>query len=253
VRRALRSAALLLAAACGSGTLDSAQIAGLGGGPGVVAAAAPARVAAPAPVRLTARNFAKLPPKRAGVPRVVFLGDSIAAGFGLPPEAAPYPDLLGRRLADEGLAIEVLNGGVLGCTSSGGLVLTDLGCLRPDIVVLELGGNDFLLERPLDTAHDNLKRSVELGRALGAQVLLVGVQLPPFLRETERGAQFDRLYTDLATELAVPLVPDMFADALGNPRFMQHDQIHPTAEGQMVVAENLLPGLRPLVEAVLGR
>ncbi|HEX5011181.1 MAG TPA: arylesterase [Planctomycetota bacterium] len=217
-------------------------------------AAASAHVTPPEPIRLHGHNFAKLPAKVPGVPRVLFIGDSIAAGFGLPPDAPPYPSILAQRLAaEDGIAIEVLNGGVFGFSTSGGLVLKDLGSLRPDVVVIELGGNDFLQGQDLERTRQNLRDMVASARGMGARVLLVGVRLPDFLLRTDRGSDFDRLYPALAAELDVPLVPDMFEDALGNPRFMQSDDIHPTAEGQEVVAENVLPQLRSVVLQALGR
>jgi len=239
-RRGLAAGALLLAA-CTPATA-----------PLEVVARRP--VVPPAPIRLHHRNLTKLPPKAQGVPRVLFVADSIAAGFGLPAGAQPYPSILAARLAaEDGLAIEVLNGGIFGFTTSGGLVLEQLGSLEPDIVVIELGGNDFLQGLDLERTRQNLRDMVAAARGMGARVLLVGVRLPGFLLRTERGRDFDRLYPELAAELDVPLVVDMYEDALGNPRFMQADSIHPTAEGQKVVAENVLPQLREVVRQALGR
>jgi len=263
--RARAGAALLLVAACGApDLLDSQAIARLGGTPAATPPPAPAtepatsagprlRPAPPAPVVLAGQNLAQLPGKRAGVPRVVFLGDSIASGFGLPAGASAYPDLLAARLAEEGLGIEVLNGGAPGSTTAFGTVLPALAPLQPDVVVIELGGNDYILGRPLDATLRDLRETVQAGLAMGARVLLVGVHLPPALAGTTRGHEFEALHAAVAAEFSVPLVPDMFEDALGVPRFMQHDGIHPTAEGQMVVADNLLPQLRAVVKEVLGR
>jgi acyl-CoA thioesterase-1 len=212
------------------------------------------RVVPPEPVMLHGRNLAKLPRKVSGVPRVLVIGDSVATGFGLAPGEPPYPTILAQRLAKEdGVAIEVLNGGINGFSTFGGIVLADLGSLQPDIVLIELGGNDFLLGRPIEGAQRNLRDMVAAGRGMGAQVLLVGVRLPDHMLGSDRGRAFDALYPALAEELGVPLVPDMYADALGVPRFMQRDGIHPTAEGQQVVADNVLPQLRPLVLSALGR
>lgn len=213
-----------------------------------------AAVAAPEPVRLWGRNLARLPPPRAGVPRVLVLGDSVAAGFGLQPGEEPFPTLLARRLArEDGLAVEMLNGGVFGFSTAGGLVLADLGSLRPDVVVIELGGNDWLIGMPVERTRENLRAMVAAARGMGAEVLLVGVRLPPFLLDSPRGRAFDALWPGLAAELDVPLVPDMFEDMLGLPRFMQPDLIHPTAEGQMVVADHVLPALRELLRARAAR
>lgn len=214
----------------------------------------PGPLAAPEPIRLWGRNLARLPAPQAGIPRVLVLGDSVAAGFGLQPGEEPFPTLLARRLAHEdGLAVEMLNGGIFGGSTSGGLVLADLGSLRPDVVVIELGGNDWLVGMPVERTRENLRAMVAAARGMGAGVLLVGVRLPPFLLDTPRGRAFDALWPELAAELDVPLVPDMFEDMLGVPRFMQPDLIHPTAEGQMVVADHVLPALRELLRARAAR
>jgi acyl-CoA thioesterase-1 len=197
--------------------------------------------------------LARLPSKVEGVPRVLFVGDSIAAGFGLAEGEPSYPSILAKRLAaEDGVVIEVLNGGINGFNTHGGRVLADLGSLQPDIVVIELGGNDFLMGLPIEGARQNLSEMVAAARAMGARVLLVGVRLPDSMLKSERGRAFDALYTGLAGELSVPLVPDMFLDALGVERFMQRDGIHPTAEGQKVVADNVLPGLRAVLATLPG-
>jgi acyl-CoA thioesterase-1 len=253
---------LALAFAC-AGALDEAAVSepvspaeprflpGFGPGAGR-AARRPIPVVAPEPISLPGRNLARLPAKVPGVPRVLFLADSVAAGYGLAEDEPPYPTILARRLAAEyGLGIEVLNGGVFGFSTDGGLVLAELGSLQPDIVVVELGGNDYLLWwKPLDRARENLREIITAARGMGAEVLLVGVRLPADLATSERGREFESMYPDLAREFSVRLVPDMFEDALDVPRFMQPDRIHPTAEGQKVVAENILPELRALVQAV---
>jgi acyl-CoA thioesterase I len=198
-------------------------------------------------VALLAHRLGRLPPKRPGVPRVAFVGDSLTFGWGVTSDAA-YPEVLARRLREEGRPIEVINGGIPGVTS--GTVREHFAVLaptRPDIVVLALGANDYLFNFPLDALLDNLRAIAAAGRDMGARVLLVGIHLTRAFSSTQRGQAFETLYPSLAAELDVPLVPDLLEDALGQPRFMQQDEIHPTVEGHLVLADNVLPQLRALI------
>jgi acyl-CoA thioesterase I len=181
-----------------------------------------------------------------GRPRVVFLGDSLTAGYGVAVEEA-WPAVLGRLLEDEGLPLQVVNAGVSGDTRAGGLARTPWA-LRggADILVVCLGGNDGLRGQPPASTAGNLRRIIALGREAGAQVLLVGVQLPPnygpdYLRE------FAAVFPALAEETGVPLVPSLLLGIGGQPELNQADGIHPTAEGHRLAAENVLPQLRALL------
>jgi acyl-CoA thioesterase-1 len=200
------------------------------------------------PVSVLDSRIEHLPPKTPGVPRVLFFGDSLTCGFGLADDEQPFPALVAQRLADEGIVIEPVNAGIPGDTTLGGRQrIGPLVLLHPDLVVIELGGNDFMLGLPLDTIAANLRALVKAGRDMGAPVVLVGLHLPPGLGSTDRGQAFEALYPALAAELSVPLVPDLLDDVLGQPRFMQTDGIHPTAEGHKVLADNVLPVLRAAV------
>lgn len=179
-------------------------------------------------------------------PRVVFLGDSLTAGFGLAEEEA-YPARVEELLAAEGVEAEVINAGVSGETSAGGLARIDwILRLEPDVVVVELGPNDGLRGLPLDATEENLRRIVERIRAAGARVLLVGLQIPPNYGPDYAG-RFRELYPRLAEELDVPLVPFLLEGVGGEPELNLADGMHPNAAGHRRLAVNVLPRLKPLV------
>ena len=179
-------------------------------------------------------------------PRVVFLGDSITAGLGLDAEQA-FPALLAETLGREGLPVQVVNAGVSGDTTAGGLRRLDwLLRQKPDVVVVGLGGNDGLRGLELKASEQNLREIVRKSREAGADVLLLGMLIPPNYGP-EYTSQFRELYPRIAKELDVPLVPFVLEGVGGNPGLNQPDGIHPTAEGHRIVAQNVLPHLRPLV------
>jgi len=179
-------------------------------------------------------------------PRVVFLGDSLTAGHGLDGRDA-FPAVLGRELARKGLPIDVINAGVSGDTSDGGLArLSWLLAQKPAILVLELGANDGLRGLPTKSTEANLRQIMEETRKAGACVLLVGMKVPPSLGP-DYAHRFDAIYPRLARELKVPLVPFLLAGVAGRPALNQADGIHPTARGQELAAGNVLPFLERMV------
>ena len=210
----------LLAAACSPG--DRASL--------------PARAAAPAPPPTPA------PPATPEdtEPLVVFLGDSLTAGYGLGGEQA-YPALVEKRLEEEGIPVKVLNAGVSGDTTAGGLARLDwLLSQKPDVIVVGLGGNDGLRGLPLEQAEHNLREIVRRAKAAGARVLLLGMQIPPnYGPEYARG--FSDMYPSLAKEMDVPLVPFLLEGVGGVADLNQDDGLHPTAKGQEKVAELVTP------------
>jgi acyl-CoA thioesterase I len=180
--------------------------------------------------------------------RVLVVGDSLAAGMGLPLDEA-FPAVLERRLRADGLPARVQNGGVSGDTTTGGL--ERLGWLlrqRPDVVVIELGANDGLRGLPLDRTEENLRSLVARSRAAGASVLLVGMKVP-----TNMGPEYSRGFSDIfarvASDTGTPLVPFLLEGVALVPGANQADGIHPTREGQERLAANVLPHLQPLVRA----
>jgi acyl-CoA thioesterase-1 len=179
-------------------------------------------------------------------PVVVFLGDSLTAGLGLAEEQA-YPALLARQLKAEGKQARVINAGVSGDTTAGGL--SRLGWLlnqHPALVVVALGGNDGLRGLPVAEVEGNLRQIIRRSQAAGAGVLLLGMRIPP--NYGPYADQFTAVYPKLAKELGVPLVPFLLKDVGGIRSLNQADGIHPTAKGQEIVAKNVLPYLEKALE-----
>jgi len=187
--------------------------------------------------------------ERTAAPLVLFLGDSLTAGYGLA-EGEAFPALLGELLEADGHPIRVLNAGVSGDTSAGGLRRLDwLLSQKPSIVVVELGANDGLRGLPLEHTEENLREILLRVRADGAQPLLVGMQVPPNYGP-EYAPAFAEIFPRLAKSLDVPLVGFLLDGVGGRPELNLADGIHPTAEGHRILAENVLPRLRLLVEEV---
>ena len=177
---------------------------------------------------------------------IVAFGDSLTAGYGVAPEES-YPALLGARLRAEGLPYRVVNAGVSGDTTAGGLRRVDWALkLRPEIALVELGANDALRGQDLETTRANLDAIVARFEAGGARVLLLGMRLPPNYGG-RYAAAFERVYTDVARDRKVPLMP-FFLDGVGAVgRLNQPDGIHPTAEGYRLIVERLWSHLKPLL------
>ena len=186
----------------------------------------------------------------AAVPRtVVVLGDSLSAGYGIKIQEG-WVNLLAQRIASEGYGYKVVNASVSGETTQGGLARLPraLQLHKPDIVVIELGGNDGLRGLPLATSRENLRRSIELARNANARVVLVGMLIPP--NYGQRYAQeFRDMYTTLATKYPIVLVPFLLDQVALNPELMQDDGIHANAKGQPRMLENVWPKLKPLLVA----
>jgi acyl-CoA thioesterase-1 len=177
---------------------------------------------------------------------IVALGDSLTAGLGVGADEA-YPALLEARLRRDGFDYRVVNAGVSGDTSAGGLRRLDWALrLRPDVVIVALGANDGLRGQPPDALRANLTRIVERARGAGARVLLAGMRVPPNYGDDYARA-FAAVYPSVARATGVPLAPFLLDGVAGDPHLNQPDGIHPTAEGQRVIAEHLWPHLRPLL------
>ena len=173
--------------------------------------------------------------------RLVVLGDSLAAGYGLPSDHA-FPARLQTALIAAGHAIEVINAGVSGDTTAGGLARLDwaLGNPAPGFAIVELGANDAL--RGLDPAHayDNLDRIITRLKSRRIKLLLAGMKAPRNLGRDYASA-FDAIYPRLAAKHGVPLY-DFFLDGVAaDPGLNQRDGIHPNARGVEVIVERILP------------
>jgi acyl-CoA thioesterase-1 len=225
--------ALAIATACGraKGTRDEAVPA-----PQVSTATSttPAASAAPAAKRETR-------------PRIVILGDSLTAGLGLPIDQS-YPTLLQQRLTEQGLNYEVVNAGVSGDTSAGGLSRLDWaldGDVR--VLVVALGGNDALRGLPPEALQRNLAEIIERAQARKIRVVLAGMEAPPNYGR-DYIVSFHKVYPALAKEYGVAFVPFLLQNVAGVDRLNQPDGIHPTAAGARIVADNVWAVLKPLVE-----
>ena len=187
------------------------------------------------------------PPLGAG-PRIVVLGDSLTAGLGLAPEQA-YPALLQKRLAAAGLKYEVVNAGVSGDTSAGGLRRVDWA-LEGDvkILIVALGGNDALRGLPVEQLRANLVAITERAKARGIKVILAGMEAPPNFGPAYTAA-FRQTYRDVARQQGAVLIPFLLDGVAGIAEMNQGDGIHPTAAGAERVAETVWSALRPIVSA----
>jgi acyl-CoA thioesterase-1 len=183
---------------------------------------------------------------------MVFLGDSLTAGLGLAEEEA-YPAIVGRLLAERGIEVRVVNAGVSGDTSAGGLARVDwVLSLQPEILVVALGANDGLRGQPVAAIESNLREIVRRARAAGSRVLLVGMKMPPNYGP-EYTRDFEALYLRLARELDLPFLPFLLAGVATIPQLNQPDGIHPTAEGQQRVARLVMKALLPLLTPPVAR
>jgi acyl-CoA thioesterase-1 len=202
----------------------------------------PASAPEPTPATTTAPNTSKKP-------RVVFLGDSLTAGYGVERDQA-YPTIVAEMLKNDGLDIDAVNAGVSGDTTAGGLRRLDwLLKQKPDILVVGLGGNDGLRGVNLSDSEENLRQIITKTRASGAQVLLLGMMIPPNYGP-DYTKQFAEIYPKLSKELNVPLVPFLLKDVGGEAKYNQRDGIHPTPEGHKIVAKNVEPQLRDLLRSL---
>jgi len=181
------------------------------------------------------------------LPRVVFLGDSLTAGYGVDADQA-FPALIGEALRKEGTPIDVVNAGQSGDTTAGGLRRVEWVLKqKPDIVVVGLGGNDAMRGQDLASSEQNLREIVAKSRGAGAEVVLLGMLIPPNYGP-EYTAKFKEIYPRVAKEMNVALVPFLLKGVGGDPKLNQPDGIHPTAEGHERVAANVLPTLRELLK-----
>jgi acyl-CoA thioesterase-1 len=178
---------------------------------------------------------------------VLVVGDSISAAFGLD-TGQGWVALLEKRLAEQGYEHRVVNASISGDTSAGAAARLPalLAEHRPSLVIIELGGNDGLRGQPPEQLQQNLAAMIDGSRASGAEVLLLGMRLPPNygVRYTTAFAQ---VFTRLAEEKQVSLVPFFLEGVGGVSGMMQRDDLHPAADAQPILLENLWPTLQPLL------
>jgi acyl-CoA thioesterase-1 len=180
-------------------------------------------------------------------PKIVALGDSLTAGFGLT-ENESYPYLLQQRLKADGYDYEVVNAGVSGDTSLGGLERADwvLGQENVEILILELGANDLLRGMPVDRMKDNLSKIILKAKARNVKVLLCGMLAPMTM-----GGEYQKAYINafpaLASEHKVSFMPFILEGIALKKELNQADGIHPNATGARIMTENIYRALRPML------
>ena len=183
------------------------------------------------------------------VPVLLVVGDSVSAGYGLSNEQG-WVELLGKRIAADGLRYRVVNASISGDTTAGGRARLPalLTQHKPAVVLIELGGNDALRGGKLATTRDNLDAMVVASQAAGAKVLVVGMEVPP-----NYGPAYAREFRDLFASVAkarkVPLVPSLFAGFGEDLSMFQPDRIHPTAEAQSRLLDNVWPTLSAVLRS----
>ena len=180
---------------------------------------------------------------------VVALGDSLTAGLGVAADEA-FPARLQARLRAEGYDYRVVNAGVSGDTTAGGLRRVDWALrAHPDVVIVALGANDGLRGQSPQAIRANLEEIVARLQAAGARVLLVGMRLPPNYG-AEYTKEFEAVFPAVARRAKITLMPFLLDGVAADPRLNQADGIHPTAAGQQMIADRLWPYLRPLLRPI---
>lgn len=175
--------------------------------------------------------------------KILIVGDSLSAGYGLEPEES-WVSLLQNRLSAEGYGHTVVNASISGDTTGGGLrrLPRALEVHQPGIVLIELGGNDGLRGTPVMLIRSNIKKMIEMSQDAGASVVLAGMAMPPNYGERYTNG-FAALYADLADEYDAALIPFFMDGVALDASKMQPDQIHPNAAGQPILLDNAWPAL----------
>ena len=198
---------------------------------------------------LVCGTIAASPGESDGQPALLVLGDSLSAAYGLEINKG-WVHLLSRRLERHGFPHRVVNASTSGETSRGGRERLPVLLKRhdPEVVAIELGGNDGLRGLPLERLKSNLAMMVRQAREAGARVLLVGMHMPPNYGP-EYTRRFTRLYRELAEELDVALVPFLLEGVAGDEALMQPDGMHAAVAAQPKLLDNVWPHLEPLLRS----
>lgn len=179
---------------------------------------------------------------------ILFYGDSLTAGYGLAPEEA-FPALVEKKLNKANKVASVVNAGLSGETSAGGLTRLNWVIRQPiDIFVLELGANDGLRGLPLDQTKKNLQQIIDRVKAKypDVKIVIAGMMVPPNMGP-EYTSKFRKIFPELAAQNKATLIPFLLQDVAGNEKLNLGDGIHPNPEGHRIVAENVAKVIEPLL------
>lgn len=184
---------------------------------------------------------------------LLIYGDSLSASYGIEEEQG-WVNLLKIKLVTEKLSVNVVNGSVSGETTTGGLARLPamLDSYQPELMILELGGNDGLRGLPLDLMRENLASMIDLAKTNGTEVILTGIQIPPNYGPRYT-APFFASYAALAEQKSLPLVPFLIDGIPQHPELMQNDGIHPRAEAQSMILDNVWPILESQLKSLLSK
>lgn len=210
--------------------------------------AEPARSAASPATDAAPTATAPKPDERPDRPRIIFLGDSLTAGLGLDVKDS-FPSVIQERLDQTGYKFEVVNAGVSGDTSAGGLRRLEWAMADgdPRVLVVALGGNDGLRGLPPEQLEQNLATIIERAQKRGLTVILAGMEAPPNFG-ADYTARFRAVYPTLARRYDVALIPFLLEGVAGDPAFNQSDGIHPNQRGARVVADLVWRTLEPALD-----
>lgn len=180
-------------------------------------------------------------------PVVLVLGDSLSAAYGLAIDQG-WVSLLQKRIIQSNHPHKVVNASVSGDTTANGLtrIVPALETHQPDVVIVELGGNDGLRAQPIPMIRSNLENIIEMSRNAGADVIIAGMRLPPNYGPVYVD-QFEAIYPVLAQQYDSALVPFFMAGVATRPELMQPDGVHPSAKAQEILLDNVWPYLQPLL------
>lgn len=194
----------------------------------------------------TSRPAEGTPPVPDGRPVIVAFGDSLTAGYGMPPGQS-YPDFLQRELDRRGYSYRVVNEGVSGDTSATALTRVDTAAAQQaELAIVAIGANDGLRGLPVDEMEKNLREIVRRFEAAGSRVALAGMRIPPNMG-AEYVEDFEAVFPRVAQDMQVPLLPFLLEGVAADPNLNQDDGVHPTEEGARMVAKLVADFVKPLL------
>ncbi|MFK7823538.1 MAG: arylesterase [Oligoflexales bacterium] len=181
------------------------------------------------------------------ISKIIFLGDSITAGYGVNKSQA-YPALLATKLKDAKLdSYNIINGGISGSTTASGLSRLKWQLKgKPKFIIIALGANDGLRGTKVDKTKDNLEEIINLAKESDLKILLAGMMMPPNYGK-QYTKEFAKIFPELAAKYQIPLMPFLLKGVAGEPKLNQSDGIHPNEAGHKVIAEEMWPYLRQLL------